>query len=238
MGDIEEKLKHLEEWNDERARVKPFIDGAVDCHNRARMEARWNNYEQAAYLYKEAIAGYKNAVSQNPKYYLQDLLERIDHAIEEYINNTFNLKISGNRLKDEKGIDTFVDFIDNLKPEEKRYMESYDVAQACLRAADFYYLNKKLKKASEFYNRVINAHCGRPFIDRDAYFKIGKVFFEETKFKEALVSFVSVLSFNRSDNEAVSYIEDCLERLGILKYRSKFIKASPHEATKLIMEVL
>lgn len=238
MDNIEEKLKHLEEWNDERTRVKPFIDAAVDYHNKARIEARWKNYEQAAHLYKEAITGYKNAVSQNPKYYLQDLLERIDYVIEEHINNTFNLKISGNRLKDEKGIDVFVDFIDNLKLEEKRYVESYDIAQACLQVADFYYLNKKLKKASEFYNRVINTHCGRPFIDRDAYFKIGRVFFEEARFKEALVSFVSVLSFNRSDNEAISYIEDCLKSLGILKYRSKFIKASPHEATKLIMEVL
>ena len=66
MDNIEEKLKNLEEWNEERAKVKPFIDAAVDYHSRARMESRWKNYEQAAHLYREAIVNYRKAVGQNP----------------------------------------------------------------------------------------------------------------------------------------------------------------------------
>ena len=234
MDNVEEKLKHLEEWNNERTKVKPFIDMAVDYHNKASIEAHWKNYEEAARLYRNAIKNYKNAVSQNPKFYLKDLLERIDRVIEEHVNNSFNLKISGNRLKDEKGIWEFTDFIDSLKMEEKSYIENYDIAQAFLHAADFYYLKKLLKLALEFYN----AKCSRPYVNREVHFKMGRIFFEEARFKEALVSFVSVLSFDRSNEEVISCIEDCLKKLKILEYRNKFIKATPHEATKLIMEVL
>ena len=54
-----------------------------------------------------------------------------------------------------------------------------------------------------------------------------------------MVSFVRVLSFDKGNREAMSYLEDCLERLGIaVKYRHKFLVATPNEATKLIMEVL
>lgn len=238
MDNIDEKLRNLEEWNNERARIKPFIDIAVDYHNRARTEVRWKNYEQAANFYREAIRNYKSAVSQNPKYYLQDLLERIDRVIGEYINNTFNLKTSGYRLKTESGIRDFVNFIDNLKHEEKRYVDPYDIAQAYLRIADFYYEENNLEDAHEFYNRVIDTNCGRSFVNRDAHFRIGKIQFDQMRFKEALVSFVSVLSFDSSNKEALRCLEDCLKRLGILEYKTKFLNITPNEAKKLIMEVL
>lgn len=238
MDNIEEKLKNLEEWNEERAKVKPFIDIAVDYHSRALMESRWKNYEQASRLYREAIVNYRKAISQNPKYYLRDLLERVDHVIEEHIRNSFNLKTSGDKLKDEKSIAEFIDFIDNLGLEERRYLDNYNIAMACLQVGDFYSSNKNSKRATEFYNRVIDTSCNRPFIERDAHFKIGKLLFDEKKFKEALVSFVSVLSFDRGDKEVIRHIENCLKKLGISEYKNKFIKASPNEATKLIREVL
>ncbi|MFC1667320.1 tetratricopeptide repeat protein [Candidatus Omnitrophota bacterium] len=239
MDNIEEKLRNLEEWNSERARVKPFIDIAVESHNRARTEARWKNYEQAAQFYREAIQNYKNAVSKNPKYYLQDLLERIDHVIEEYLNNSFNLKTSGDKLKIESGIRDFVNFIDNLKSDEKKYIDPYDIARVCLRIADsYYYEQKKPKRALEFYNRVVDTGCNRPFVERDAYLKMSRILFDEARFKEALVSCVAILSFDRGDKEAVDRLKHCLSRLGILQYESKFLRATPKEAKKIIMEVL
>ena len=238
-NNIEEKIKNLEEWNNERSRVKPFIDAALEHHNRARVEARWRNYEKAAHFYREAIENYRKALSENPKYYLQDLLDRIDYVIEEHVNNVFNLKTSGNTLKDESSICEFVDFIDNLKAEEKKYIDIYDIAYAFFRIGDFYYSEKKdLKKAYEFYNRVIEINCNRPFINRDSYFKIGNILFEEKRFKEALVSFVSVLSFDRGNKEIIRSVEDCLQKLGILEHRKKFLTTTPNKARKLIMEVL
>ena len=237
-NNLEEKLRNLEEWNNERARVKPFIDIAVDYHNGARIEARWKNYEAAIHFYREAIENYREAVAQNPKYYLQDLTDRIDHVIEEYINNTFNLKKSGDNLKNEVGIREFVNFIDNLKDEERKYIDIYDITVTYLDIADFYYEDRNFDRALEFYGTVINARCGRSFINRDAYFKTGKILFEQSRFKEALVSFVSVLSFDKGNREAISCMERCLEKLGVMKHRDKFLTATPNEAKKLIMEVL
>ena len=97
---------------------------------------------------------------------------------------------------------------------------------------------KKEYFENSFDNRVVDIGCNRPFVERDTHFKIGKLLFDEKKFKEALVSFVSVLSFDRGDKEVVKHIENCLKKLGILEYKDKFIKASPNEATKLIREVL
>lgn len=238
-NNIEEKLKNLEEWNNERIRVKPFIDVAVEHHNRARTEARWKNFEAASHFYREAIKNYKEAVTQKPKYYLQDLLDRIDRVIGEYINNIFNLRTSADNLKNEAGIRKFVKFIDGLQHEEKDYIDPYDIARVYLQIADFYYCEEKnLKKALEFYKRVVDIECDRPFIYRNSYFKMGSIFFEQLRFKEALVSFVSVLSFNKDDKEIISCIEDCLERLKIAEHKNKFLKATPNEARKLIMEVL
>ena len=238
MENIEDKLKNLEEWNDERKRVKPFIDTAVDYHNKARIEAHWKNYKEAAELYREAIRNYKEAVVQNPKYYLHDLLERIDHVIEEHINNAFNLKTSGDTLKNEEGIAEFINFIGNLEHEEKKYIDPYDIAQAYIRIGDFYYEEKNLNKAAEFYNRVIDIQCDRPFINREVYFNIGKIYFEQLRFKEALVSFVSVLSYDRGNKEVIGRLEECLVKLGIREHKDKFLAASPNDAKKLIMEVL
>ena len=238
MENIEDKLKNLEEWNNERKRVKPFIDTAVDYHHKARIEAHWKNYKEAAELYREAIRNYKEAVIQNPKYYLQDLLERIDHVIEEHINNAFNLKTSGDTLKNEEGIAEFINFIGNLEHEEKKYIDPYDIAQAYIRIGDFYYEEKNLNKAAEFYNRVIDIRCDRPFINREVYFNIGKIYFEQLRFKEALVSFVSVLSYDRGNKEVIGRLEECLVKLGIREHKDKFLAASPNDAKKLIMEVL
>lgn len=236
--DIEQKLKNLEEWNAERARVKPFIDTAVEYHNNARREAHWKNYEKASWFYKEAIKNYKSAVGLNPKYYLQDMLERIDSVIEEYINNLFNLKISEDRLKTEKGIKEFVEFIDNLNPEERRYLDSYDIARSYLHIADMYYEEGNLDGGHEFYNKVLDVQCNRTFVNKNAYFKNGKILFKKKRFKEALVSFVSSLSFDRNDVDSVSYIDRCLKELKIVEHRSKFLSSTPNEAKKLIMEVL
>jgi len=235
---VERKLGNLEEWNNERAKVKPFIDIAVDYHNRARLEARWKNYEAAGHFYREAIENYRNAVAQNPKYYLQDLLDRIDHVIEEYINNTFNLKRSGNNLKNETGIHGFINFVNSLKEEERNYIDPYDITLAYLDIADFYYEDRHFDRALEFYEIVLDANCDRPFVNRNAYFKIGKILFKQSRFKEALVSFVSMLSFDKTNKDAIDWLERCLEKLGILEYKDRFLTATPSKAKKLIMEVL
>lgn len=237
-NNIEEKLKNLEEWNEERRRIKPVIDVAVDFHNKARTEARWKNYEQAANFYRKAIKNYKTALSLHPRYYFQDILDRVDYIIEEHVNNAFNLKISGEKLKTEGGIREFVEFLDNLKPEEKRYIDPYDIAHVFLRVGDLYYEERDLEKAYRFYNRAIESNCDRPFVNREAYFKSARILFDQKRYKEALVSFVSVLSFDRENKEVISHIEDCLSRLGISEHRRKFLAATPKDARKLIMEVL
>ena len=235
---IEQKLKNLEEWNRERERVKPIIDAAVDFHNKARAEVHWKNYEAAANCYRDAIKNYKSALSLNPRYYLQDLLERIDHVIEEHVNNTFNLKTSDDRLETKNGIADFTDFIENLTLEEKKYIDPYDIAQAFFRIADLFYAEGDFKNAYEFYNKVVEVNCDRPFVNRDAYFNAARILFDQNRYKEALVSFVSVLSFDRENKEIIAYIDDCLKRLGISKHMNKFLVATPKEARKLIMEVL
>lgn len=236
---IGKKLQNIKEWNSERAMVKPFIDMAVESHNSARVEARWHNYEKAEHLYKEAIKNYRNAVNQNPKYYLQDLLDRIEHVLEEYTNTVFNLKTSGYKLKDEKGIRDFVVFMDSLKSEEKRHLDSYDIARVFLSIGDFYYYEAKdAAKAYEFYNRVKDADCERPFINREAFFKMGKILFDQQRFKEAVVDFVLVLSYDRDSKEVIAFLDKCLEKLKISEHRSEFLTATPLQAKKLIMEVL
>lgn len=235
---IERKIKDLEEWNKERGRIKPVIEMAVDCHNKARVEARWKNYETAAGLYKEAIKHYKDAMALTPKYYLQDLMDRVDHVIEEHINNAFRLKTVRDKLKNERGIKEFVSFIDSLKEEERRYINTYDLADAYLRIANLYYDEEKFEKACEFYNKTIDVNCEQSFINRESYFKIGKIFFDDDKFKEALMSFVPVLSFDRGNKEVTDYIDECLKKLNILEYRERFLAATPDGAKKLIMEVL
>ncbi|MDP8230719.1 MAG: tetratricopeptide repeat protein [Candidatus Gorgyraea atricola] len=235
----ERKIKDLEEWNKERGRIKPVIDRAVDCHNKARVEARWKNYETATGLYKEAIKHYKDAITLNPKYYLQDLMDRVDHVIEEYMNNAFRLKTVRDKLKSERGIKEFVSFIDSLKERERGYINTYDLADAYLRIANLYYDEEKFEKAYEFFNKVIDANCERSFINRESYFKIGKIYFEDDKFKEALMSFVSVLSFDRENGEVIDYVDRCLKELKIsTEYKEKFLAATLNEAKKLIMEVL
>jgi tetratricopeptide (TPR) repeat protein len=237
-NNIEEKIRNFEEWSKEREKIKPIIDAAVDYHNKARAEARWKNYEQAAQFYREAITNYKNALSLNPKYYLQDLLDRVEHVIEEHVNNAFNLKIAGDKLKTESGIRDFVKFIDDLKYEERRHINAYDIAQAFFSIGDLYYEDRNFKEAYSFYVRVIEVDCDRPIVNRDIHLKIGEILFEEKRFKEALVSFVSVLSFDRGNREAIVRIEDCLKKLNILEHKQKFLAATPNEARKLIMEVL
>ena len=238
MDNIEEKLKNLEEWNNERDKVKPFIDKAVESHNKARVEAQWKNFEQAAALYKNAIENYVSALNQKPKYYLQDLSDRIDHVIEEHVNNSFNLRVSGDNLKSKNGARGVSDFIDGLKPEERNYLNPYDIAQAFLKIADLYAEEGDIDDAYEFYNRVIEVDCGRPFIDREAYLSAGKILFQKARFKEALVSFAWVLRFDPKDEDAITRIDDCLKKLHIYEHREEFLKATPKEAKKLIMEVL
>jgi len=236
---MEDKIRNLEEWNKERERLKPVVDAAVDYHNQARFEARRRNYGKALILYKEAIKHYKKALGLNPKYYLKDLINRIDHVIEEHVNNTFNLKISSDNLKTAKGINEFVEFIDNLKGEEKKYIDQYNIAQAFLRIGDLYYEEEgRRKEAYDFYSRVIDVNCDRPFVNRDAYFKMGLILLSEDRFKEALVTFVSVLSFDRDNSDIIGYIDHCLRKLGIVEHKAKFLVATPMEARKLIMEVL
>ncbi|MBU1148325.1 MAG: tetratricopeptide repeat protein [Candidatus Omnitrophica bacterium] len=234
----ERKIRDLEEWNKERSRIKPVIERAVDCHNKARVEVRWKNYDTATGLYKEAIKYYKDAIALNPKYYLQDLMDRVDHVIEEYINNAFRLKTARDELKSERGIKEFMSFVDRLKEGERRYINTYELADAYLRIANLYYDEEKFEKACEFYNKAIDVNCEQSFINRESYFKIGKIFFEDDKFKEALMSFVSVLSFDRGNEEVTDYIDECLKKLKISEYRERFLVATPNEAKKLIMEVL
>ncbi|MBU1853311.1 MAG: tetratricopeptide repeat protein [Candidatus Omnitrophica bacterium] len=234
----EEKSKNIEEWNRERGKVKPLVDVAVDCHNRARTEVSQKNYDMASRFYKESIKNYREAINKELKYYLQDLLGRVAHVISEYMCNIFIVKIVENKFKDESDIHEFVGFIDGLKKEEKKCIYAYDVARISFCIANFYYEKGDFDKACEFYNRVIEARCDRSFINRDAHFKIGKIQFNQMRFKEAVVNFVSVLSFDRDNREVVKYIEDCLGKLNISKHKKKFLTASPNEAKKLIMEVL
>jgi len=238
MNNIDEKIKNMEEWNKERKRIKPFIDIAVGYHNKARLEVRKKDHEKAGHFFKEAIKSYKDAFSLKPKYYFEELLERIDDIIGEYVKNTFTLKVLEDKLRNETEIREFVNFIDNLKHEERKYLNTYDIAQAYLLIGDFYYERKDRNKALEFYNRIIDIHCDRPFINRDSYFNIGNILFEQARFKEALVSFVSTLSFDRENRRAVVRLEACLEKLGIQEHREKFLAVTPNEAKKLIMEVL
>ncbi len=237
-NNIEEKIRNLEEWNDERARVKPFIDMAVDFHNRARTEARWRHYDQAAYFYKRAIEKYKETLAQKPKYYLQDLLDRIDHVIEEHVNNVFNLKTFGDKLKSKETISEFVKFIDNLDYEEKQYIDPYDVALAYLSIAKFYHETDKIDAAHEFYKKTLDIDCNRSFVNRDAHFSIGIIQIRQKRFKEALVSLVSVLSFDRNNKEVITNIEKCLAKLNIAEHKDKFLSVTPNKAKKLIMELL
>ena len=238
IGNIEEKIKNLEEWNEERARIKPVLDVAVDCHNKARREAYWKNYEKATEFFQYAIENYKGALKLSPKYYLQDVIERVDSVIDEYVNNTFNMKVAGNRLKTEQGIKEFMEFIGNLKSEEKKYIDHYEIALNYLKIGDMYFEERDFDKAYEFYNKVVALQPERPFINRDAYFRIGQILFNKKKFKEALISFVSALSFDRGNIEAVNYLDQCLKGLKIFEHRFKFLSATPIEAKKLIMEVL
>ena len=237
-NNIEEKIRNLEEWNDERARVKPFIDMAVDFHNRARTESRWKHYDQAADFYKKAIEKYKEALAQKPKYYLPDLLDRIDHVIEEHVNNVFNLKTFGDKLKNKDTINEFVKFIDNLNYEEGQYIDPYDIASAYLSIANFYYETDEIDNAYEFYKKTLDINCNRSFVNREAYFNIGTIQIGQKRFKEALVSFVSVLSFDKNNKEAIAGIERCLAKLNITEYKDKFLSVTPNKAKKLIMELL
>lgn len=237
-NNIEEKIKNLEDWNNERARIKPLLEAAVDWHNKARREAYWKNYEKASGFFKQAIENYRSALKLNPKYYLQDVVERVDFVIEEHVNNTFNLKVSGDRLKTEHGAREFVEFIEGLTPEEKKYIDQYEVALNYFKIADIYFEERNFDRAYEFYNKVVNLQCDRPFLNRDAYFKTGEILFNKKRFKEALVSFVSALSFDRGNIGAVSHLDKCLKELKIFEHRFKFLSATPNEAKKLIMEVL
>ena len=72
-NNIEDKIRNIEAWNQEREKVKPFIDSAVDCHNKARIEARRKNYKEAVDFYREAIKHYRSAIEIKPHFYLQDL---------------------------------------------------------------------------------------------------------------------------------------------------------------------
>jgi len=237
-NNIEDKVKNLEEWHKERERVKPVIDKAVNCHNKAWDQARKKNYKQAANFYREAIKNYKQALSLNPKYYLQDLLDRVDHVVEEHVNNTFNLKSSDETLKTEAGIVDFIKFVDNLSVEEKRYVNPYDIAMAFFRIGDLYHEDGRIEDAYRLYSRVVEINCDRPFINHDAYLKIARILFEQTRFKESLMNFIYVFSFDRGNREIIGSIERCLRKLGISEYRDKFLVATPYEARKLIMEVL
>jgi len=238
IDNIEEKLKNIEEWNKERERIKPVVDSALDFHNKARIESRWRNYKQADEYYKEAIKKYKEALGLNPKWYLQDLTDRIDHVLEEYMYNLFNLKISGDNLKTQNGIREFETFINNLKPEETRYINRSDIARAFFDIANFYFESQNFKEAYNFYKKVIDINCEIPYINCEAYMRCGKLLLNEARFKEALIEFVSALSFDRGNLETIGYIEECLKRLGIIEHRERFISATPNEARKLIMEVL
>lgn len=244
MGDsnidnnIEEKIKNLEEWNSERARIKPILEIAVDFHNKARREAYWKNCEKASEFFKLAIENYRNALRMNPKYYLQDIVERVDSVIEEHVNNMFNLKVGRDRLKTEDGVKEFMDFMEGLKSDEKRYIDQYEIAMSYFKIAEMYFEEGNFNRAYEFYNNAISLRHSRPFLNRDAYFKISEILFYKKRFKEALVGLVSVLSFDRGNAGAVDLLDKCLKELKISEHRFKFLSATPNEAKKLIMEVL
>jgi len=238
INNIEEKVKNLEEWNKERATIKPILEVAVDCHNKARREAYWKNYEKAADFFRQAIENYKSALKLNPKYYLQDVIERVDSVLGEYMTNMFNLKVSGDRLKTEQGVAEFVEFAEGLSNEEKKYIDQYEIALSYFKIGSVYSEDGNLDRAYEFFNKVIDVQCNRPFLNRDTYFRIGEILLDKKKFKEALVSFVSVLSFDRGNTEAVGHLDRCLRELRIYEHRFKFLSATPNEAKKLIMEVL
>ncbi|MEK7868457.1 MAG: hypothetical protein AAB157_03660 [Candidatus Omnitrophota bacterium] len=238
IDNIEQKIKNLEEWNNERANIKPILEIAVDCHNRARRESYWKNYEKASEFFKQAIENYKSALKLNPKYYLQDVIERVDSVIGEYMNNIFNLKISGDRLKTEQGVIEYVEFIENLNSEEKKYIDQYEIALSYFKIGAIYFEDGNFDRAYEFFNKTASLECNRPFLNRDTYFKIGQILFNKKRFKEALVSFVSVLSFDRDNIGAVNHLDICLKELKISEHRFKFLSATPNEAKKLIMEVL
>src|SRR3989338_2902121 len=235
MDDIE---KNIEEWNSERARIKPILEIAVDYHNKARREKHWKNFEKASEFYVQAIENYRSALRLNPRYYLQDIVERVDSVIEEHVNNMFNIKISGDNLRTEQGIREFIEFIEGLTGDETKYIDSYEIALSYFKIASVYSEDGNFDKAYEFFNKVIALECNRPFLNRDTNFKIGQILFDKARFKEALVSFVSVLSFDRDNAAAVSYLDKCLKELKIFEHRLKFLSATPNEAKKLIMEVL
>ncbi len=235
---LEQKIKNLEEWNKERSGIKPILEMAVDCHNKARREASWKNFEKASEYFKQAIENYKNALKLNPKYYLQDVIERVDSVIGEYMNNVFNLKVSADKLKTEEGIKEFAEFIENLSLEEKKYIDQYDIALAYFKIGNTYFEEGNFDRAYEFFNKTADLGCNRPFLNRDIYFKMGEILINKKRFKEALVSFVSALSFDRGNNDAVDRIDRCLKELKISEHRFKFLAAAPNEAKKLIMEVL
>ncbi|MCX5693129.1 MAG: tetratricopeptide repeat protein [Candidatus Omnitrophica bacterium] len=238
MNNIEEKIKNLEEWNSERARIKPILEIAVDYHNKARREKYWKNFEKASEFYIQAIENYRSTLKLNPRYYLQDIVERVDSVIEEYVNNTFDIKISGERLKTEQGVREFIEFIEGLNCEEKKYIDQYEIALSYFKIADIYFGDGNFDKAYEFFNKVADMACNRPFLNRATYFKIGQILFYKKRFKEALVSFVSMLSFDRGNADAVCYIDKCLKELKIFEHRFRFLSATPNEAKKLIMGVL
>lgn len=238
IDNIEEKIKNLEEWNSERANIKPILEVAVDYHNKARREAYWKNYEKASEFYKQAIENYRSALKLNPKYYLQDIIERVDSVIGEHVGNMFNIRISGDKLKTDQGVREFVEFIENLSFEEKKYIDHYEIALSYFKIGDMYFEEGVFDKAYDFFNKVTMLQCDRPFLNRDTYFKMGQVLFNKKRFKEALVSFVSVLSFDRDNAEAVNNLDRCLKELKIFEHRFKFLSATPNEAKKLIMEVL
>lgn len=235
---IERHIRNIDEWNSERARIKPVLEMAVDYHNKARRERYWKNFEKASEFYVQAIENYRSALKLNPRYYLQDIVERVDYVIEEHINNMFSIKISGDRLNTEQGVMEFVEFIKGLANDEKKYIDPYEIALSYFRIASVYFEDGNFDKAYEFFNKAIEIECNRPFLSRDGYFKIGQILFDKAKFKEALVSFVSVLSFDRDNVSAVSYLDKCLKELKIFEHRFKFLSATPNEAKKLIMEVL
>lgn len=235
---IEDKMKNLEEWNSERAKIKPLLEIAVDYHNKARREKYWKNFEKALKFYIQAIESYRSALKLRPRYYLQDIVERVDSVIEEHVANLFNLKISGNRLKTEQGVKEFIEFIESFNPEEKKYVDQYEIALSYFKIADMYFEEGDFDKAHIFFNKVVELGCNRPFLNRDAYYKIGQILFNKKRFKEALVSFVSMLSFDRGNADGVRYLDKCLKELKISEHRFKFLSATPNEAKKLIMEVL
>lgn len=234
----EEKLKNIEEWNKERSEIKPTLEMAIECHNKARREAYWKNYEKAWEFFKQAIENYRNALKLNPKYYLRDIIERVDFVIEEYVNNIFNLKASGDRLSMEQGAREFVEFIQGLSADERKYIDQYELAMRYFKIADVCFQDGNLDRAYEFFSKVADMQCNRPFLNRDTYLKMGEILYRKRKFKEALVSFVSVLSFDMDNAEAVANIDKCLKELKIFEHRFKFLFATPNEAKKLIMEVL